>query len=118
MKDPIWWTNFDYKFALASTVITGLAIVGGGIWRLSRRYTLILAELGTKVSHTEMDACKQEITEYVGKANRKLKDELKADIKADHDDNKADHRQISEQITNQTNLIVSLAGNKNNGKEG
>jgi len=112
LKDPIWWTNFDYKLALASTVFTGLAIVGGGIWRLSRRYTLILSELGTKVSHKEMAICKKEITEYVGMANRKLKDELKAEIKADHDDNKADHRQISDQITNQTNLIVSLAEHK------
>ena len=112
MKDPIWWTDFDYKLSIAGAVITGLVVVSGGIWRLSRRYTLILSELKTKVSHQEMATCKEEITEYVGMANRKLKDELKAEIKADHDDNKADHRQISDQITNQTNLIVSLAEHK------
>jgi hypothetical protein len=112
MRDPIWWTTFDYKLALASTVITGLAVVGGGIWRLSRRYTLILNELKNKVSHPEMAACKQEITQYISESNKGLKQELKQEIKDDHDDNKNDHKAISDQITNLTSWVMVCNKNR------
>ena len=111
IEDPEWWAAFEYKLSMVVFVFSSLTAIAIGIWKLSRRYSVILTELKSKVSHTEMEVCKQEITSYIETATEKLNRELKSDIKADHSDNSSDHSRIEGALQNLTNLFVnSLKG--------
>jgi len=112
ISDPVWWQTFDYKLTLVGVVFTSLGAVAGLLWKMSRKYTEILAELKNKVSHKEMSICKTDITEYIEKSTTELKKEIQDDIKDDNDANRSDHSRIEGSIMHLMDAVMlSLKGN-------
>ena len=89
ISDPDWWVTFDYKLTMVVVVVSTLATVVGGIWRLSKRYTQIIHALDSKVSHIEMAQCKTEIVKNIERTGQICRQEISEDRKENRDDHKA-----------------------------
>ena len=94
ISDPEWWGAFNYKLSMVVIVFTWLCATVAGLWKLSRKYNSIMNAIKSKVSHSEMAICKQEITDFIEKSNKVVKD----DIDSDRKENKSDHREISKSL--------------------
>jgi len=102
IEDPIWWVTFDYKLTLLVAVLSALATVVVGVWRLSKRYSRILHDLSGKVSHEEMAECKSEIVKFVSEAG----DECRKEMMIDRKENKEDHKDILASVSTMNHLFI------------
>jgi len=89
ISDPDWWQTFDYKLTMVVVVVSTLATVVVGVWRLSKRYTQIIHVLESKVSHTEMAECKSDIVKTIEESGQSCNKEIADERKENRDDHKA-----------------------------
>jgi len=103
MSDPDWWVTFDYKLTMVVAVMSTLMTVVIGVWRLSKRYSRILHDLSSKVSHEEMAECKSEIVKYIEVAGNECREEMETDRKV----NREDHKDILTGLSTMNHLFIA-----------